>query len=161
MILLPLILFYCAVGWGSDTLQCRYLGLLKMFAGLVNDTIFFSFIVVYWKTLINFFDRVSFIGNYSAHWHTPGTLHFKLFSIVHIEASYLLTIKMIMEKWRLGCGVQYSLLLTCQKILVTYTCFDILIRISICCISLPWKAVFKSVFNIMLLRPYILRSCIL
>lgn len=47
-----------------------------------------------------------------------------------------------------------------SKDLVTYTCFDILIRISICCISLPWKVVFKSVFNIMLLKPCILRSYI-
>lgn len=74
-------------------------GLLKMVAGLVSGIVFFSFIVVYWKTLTNvffFFDMVNFIGNYSVCWHTPGTLYFKLSSIVHIEASYLLTIKMIM-----------------------------------------------------------------
>lgn len=134
------------------------LGLLKVVTGLIsgNNSLFFYCGLL--KDTYKWFLTWSILQEIIQ--HTSGTLHFKISSNIHSESSYLLTVKMIMQKQRLGCGIQYFLLLACQKTLVICICFDILIRVLICYISLPWKAVFKSVFNIVPLRLCTL-SCIL
>lgn len=59
---------------------------------------------------------------------------------------------------RTWCSIRV-LLLECRETLVICICFDILISFSVGYISTQWKALFKSVFNIVVLNLCIYRSC--
>lgn len=123
-------------------------------------TIFFSFIVFYWKTHINDF----WCGQFGRKLLVT-LVHFILrplqLSILMLATCWLL--KWSWKKQRLGLDVQhiFFLLLEYKRTLLIFICFDIQISFSICCISSQWKALFKFIFNIMVLNLYIYRSFII
>ena len=122
-------------------------------------TIFFSFIVCYWKAHINDFQCGQF-GRKLLVTLVHSILRPLQLSILKLATCWLL--KWSWKKQRLGLDVQhFFLLLEYKRILLMFICFDILMSFSIYCISSQWKVLFKFVFNIMVLKLYIYRSFII
>ena len=122
-------------------------------------TIFFSFIVCYWKAHINDSQCGQF-GRKLLVTLVHSILRPLQLSILKLATCWLL--KWPWKKQRLGLDVQYFfLLLEYKRILLIFICFDILMSFSIYCVPSQWKVLFKCVFNIMVLKLYIYRSFII
>lgn len=111
---------------------------------------FFSFIIFYWKTHINVF----WYGQFSR--KLFGILVYSIFkplqlSILRLATCWLLKGSQKKIEIRTWCSI-HVLLLECRETLAICFCFDILISFSIGYISTQWKALFKSVFNIVVLN---------